>query len=89
MDGGDGAFLRLGAVLFLDFDFFIMRFAFFFAPFLGLRFRGKQITRPYFRSPSGNKSSQDSTNPITVSRQCNQDLRVPQAAFGVRLRDRR
>ena len=70
MGGADGAFFRLGVTFFLGFDFFIIRFAFFFAPFLGLRFRGKQITRAYSRSPNGNKSSQHYASPITVSRQC-------------------
>jgi hypothetical protein len=46
--GGDGGGLVLRAVFLLGFVFFffIIRFAFFFAPFLGLRFLGKQITRP-------------------------------------------
>ena len=70
--GGEGAGLRLGAAFFLGFAFFffIIRFAFFFAPFKVLRFLGKQITRPYCRSLSGNKSSQEIGDAITVSRQC-------------------
>jgi hypothetical protein len=50
--GGDGGGLAFRAVFLLGFVFFFfIRFAFFFAPFFGLRFLGKQITRPIVEVP--------------------------------------